>query len=199
MELRKRAVKRHVLTADGASWVDVFQLGPDDLATVGYETFRDLMPADADTVVVYGKEHPIPRRQAAYGRNYAFAGKVAMAKPMPPDVQTVLDWSEGLGYGSFNGVLVNWYRDGADRIGAHSDDERELVGGVAIVGISFGSERILRFRPKKGMTGESLDLPTGDGCVYVMGGTTQKTHKHEIPSTKRPVGPRVSLTLRSFV
>ena len=40
-----------------------------------------------------------------------------------------------------NELLVNWYRDGSDYIGPHSDDERELVKGAGIYCISYGATR----------------------------------------------------------
>jgi alkylated DNA repair dioxygenase AlkB len=43
------------------------------------------------------------------------------------------------------------------------------------------------------------DIPTTNGSLIVMGGHCQKEYKHEITKTKKFVGPRINVTIRSFI
>lgn len=38
-----------------------------------------------------------------------------------------------------------------------------------------------RLKTKKSIEGTNMDIELRDGDLVIMGGTTQKTHKHEIP------------------
>jgi alkylated DNA repair dioxygenase AlkB len=95
----------------------------------------------------------------------------------------------------FNSVLANLYRDGRDRMGWHSDDERELGARPVIASISLGATRrfVLKRRDDPSIKLE-LDLPPGS--LLVMAGNTQKHYRHALPATAKPIGPRINLTFR---
>ena len=96
----------------------------------------------------------------------------------------------------YNSVLLNYYRDGRDSMGMHSDDEPELGPAPAIASISFGATRtfILRHKSSK----ETLKLALTDGSLLLMAGATQANWMHGINKTARPVGARVNLTFRKI-
>jgi alkylated DNA repair dioxygenase AlkB len=48
---------------------------------------------------------------------------VLEAAPIPDYLQAVIDKIKDAGFGEFNAVLINWYRDGSDYISPHSDDD----------------------------------------------------------------------------
>ena len=50
---------------------------------------------------------------------------------------------------SFNSVLINFYRDGKDRVAWHSDDEKELGENPIIGSVSLGAEEFLNYAYKK--------------------------------------------------
>lgn len=199
---------RTFLTDDQNSWIDVFQL-PENLKPneKEFEDLWNLHPQEHSTVFVGGKWTPIPRYQQAYGKPYKFSGKTHNALPIPDIIQKYLDYANELGYdetyaSKFNMALVNWYRDGQDYIGAHSDDERDLVknknGETVVFSISLGQTRKFRFHPKT--DGKKHVVELKDGCVVVMGGQTQKTHKHSVPKASLSTAPerRINLTFRIF-
>ncbi len=130
---------------------------------------------------------------------YSYSGLVNPPAPWHPLVRAIRDRAEGLAGGPFNGVLLNLYRDGADSMGWHADDERELGPAPVIASVSLGAVRRMRFKPKKGRVGETLSLDLPGGSVLVMRGGTQADWLHEIPRTKRPTSPRVNLTFRRIV
>ncbi len=154
----------------------------------------------AETIVLFGRPVPVPRLVAYHGdpgRFYRYSGRDHAPVPWPPvlgAIRAQLCAATGTPYDS---VLCNYYRDGADSMGRHADDEPELgplPDDVRIASISLGARRTFRMRPKGG--GPRLDFELGEGDLFVMGGTTQQRFVHEIPRTRRAVGPRLNLTFR---
>jgi alkylated DNA repair dioxygenase AlkB len=103
----------------------------------------------------------------------------------------------GEGGVSFNSVLLNFYRDGNDSIGYHTDAEPELGVNPVIASVSLGAVR--QFVMKHIKTGEKLKLDLAHGSLLVMGGTCQHHWVHGVPKTKAAVGPRINLTFRQIV
>jgi len=193
----------HNLTPDGSSWLlyvpKWLPSTPEKMDNINAEK-----PTHQHVIKIFGKEMLSPRYTQSYGADYKYSGSVAKGKPWIP---LLLEIREKLVKDlahmqvmplNFNMCLVNWYDTGDHNIGRHSDDERQLVKNSPIAGLSWGSTRTFKLAPKKGVNGYKLDLPVNDGDLIVMGGTLQKTHTHEIPKTKSPVGPRVSFTFRIF-
>lgn len=185
------------------SWLDEWKL-PDNLPA-NFEQLWQMHPDEHATVIIFGKETPIPRWQKSYGRDYQFSGKTAKASPVPDVLVPYLEWAEGLGYGKFNQILVNWYRDGNHYIGSHSDDEKQLAPDSPIVTITLclpGTPRKFRIR-NKGDKKIVKDVLTTNGMCLVMGGKFQKEYKHEIVkmtgAAAEKAGPRISITFRQFL
>lgn len=93
-------------------------------------------------------------------------------------------------------VLLNWYRDGSDYIGAHSDDEVSIRTDRPIVSLSLGVTRPFAFYTKKKPSTRvtKMDLATGSLCV--MGPGCQTHYKHTIPTSKKITKERWNLTFR---
>lgn len=102
----------------------------------------------------------------------------------------------GFSGGLFNSVLANLYRDGHDSMGWHSDDEPELGPEPVIASLSLGATRRFQLRHKSRRDLQTVTLELGDGDLLVMAGTTQCHWQHQIPKTRKPVGPRINLTFR---
>ena len=128
------------------SWLDVFII-PKNF--INFDELMAIKPEQRGKVKIMGKDIDVPRYQKTYGKNYTFSGIKHIADPIPDILEKVRLWTNGLGYGFFNQVLVNWYDDGNSYIGKHSDDERELIKGSPVFSISLGAERNFRIRPKK--------------------------------------------------
>ena len=96
---------------------------------------------------------------------------------------------------NFTTVLLNLYRDGSDSNGWHSDDEKELGRNPNIASVSFGATRLFKFREKENHK-NTYNLPLESGSILLMQGATQHTWQHQIPKTKKQVGPRINLTFR---
>jgi alkylated DNA repair dioxygenase AlkB len=168
-----------------------FPVSTDDvLARLVAET-----PWRADTIVVYGKRHLQPRLTAWYGNgSYTYSGLTLHPLPPTPLLAQLQEVVERVTGHRYNSVLLNYYRDGADSMGMHSDDEAELGPQPVIASLSFGATRtfILRHRSSK----RTIKLDLTDGSLLLMAGALQKNWLHGINKTMRPLGPRINLTFR---
>jgi len=97
---------------------------------------------------------------------------------------------------SFNSVLLNYYRDGTDSMGLHSDDEKVLGKNPTVASISFGAERLFKFSHKTESHRERILLKPGS--LLLMTGSTQHFWKHELPKLKKIHKPRLNLTFRNI-
>jgi len=97
----------------------------------------------------------------------------------------------------FNSVLLNFYRDGRDSIGFHTDAEPELGDNPAVVTVSFDAVREFVLKHKKAK--ETLKYRLGHGSLMVMAGASQHHWLHALPKTDDAVGERISLTFRRIV
>jgi len=157
---------------------------------------RDLvqsLPLKQESLRFAGGDVPMPRLTSWHGEpgtSYTYSGK--RFEPLPwPDLLLPLR-KELVEIGEFNSVLVNYYRDGKDSVGFHSDDEPEL--GPVIASVSLGSAR--RFVLKRKSDDEKVEYLLGGGDCLLMKGALQRYWAHSVPKTSKPVGPRMNLTFR---
>ncbi len=144
---------------------------------------------------IFGRELPMPRRIAFYGpHDYGYSGLVHQARPLTPCLGRILERVEALSGARFNTVLVNLYRDGADGMGWHADDDYPHGGHPAIASVSYGATRRFKLRGRGHGGACTLELP--DRSLLLMAQGTQSRWQHCVPKTKRAVGPRVNLTFR---
>tara|TARA_B100000700_G_scaffold319895_2_gene416060 strand:+ start:7038 stop:7661 length:624 start_codon:yes stop_codon:yes gene_type:complete len=154
------------------------------------------------SLTLYGRQHPIPRRQIWMGdpdAAYCYSGEAFTPTPWHPAVEEIRHAVEraleanGQAL-SFNSVLLNRYADGEDRMGWHSDDEPELGKDPLIAAVSLGAERPLRFRwQDRRAAAFNVWLP--HDSLLVMGPGTQRQLQHALLPRKLP-GMRISLTFR---
>ena len=143
----------------------------------------------------FGRTVPMPRRIAFYGAHaYAYSGVVHPACPLTPRLEALRGTVQEATGVSFNVVLLNLYRDGADSMGWHSDDDYDPGRHPEVASVSFGAVRRFRLRRKDGGGTHAADLTPGG--VLLMEGGSQVTWAHAVPKTRRAVGPRVNLTFR---
>lgn len=170
------------------------------------DTIWALHPPQQDTIKLFGKEVLAPRFMQVYGIDYKFSNKVFVAKPVPEAFNGAVQHLQQLVKSSASGntmlnmCLVNWYEHGGHFMGAHSDDEQVMHEQSPVVTLSLGAARRFVFTPKKhAVDAERLELMLEDGDLLVMGGLTQRTHKHALPKMKKCIHRRISLTMRCFV
>lgn len=158
------------------------------------------LPLKQETLHIFGRRRLTPRLTSWHGdehASYGYSGRVFAPSPWTPELSELRDMLvRRTGY-QFNSVLANYYRDGSDSMGAHSDDEPELgpePDDVAIASLSLGARRRFRLTPRG--DGEAVTYRLGEGDLLLMGGTTQTHFTHAVPKTRRPTAPRLNLTFR---
>ncbi len=91
-------------------------------------------------------------------------------------------------------IGLAWYRDGRDSVAPHGDQVARDMATTVMAIVSCGSPRRFTLAPAGGGPGLSFDL--GHGDLLVMGGTIQRTWRHGVPKTTRPIGARLSIMFR---
>jgi alkylated DNA repair dioxygenase AlkB len=148
----------------------------------------------------YGKESLVPRLESWHGdkgMSYTYSGIKMDAKPWTQNLLMIKESIEPIAKTTFNSVLINYYRDGKDRVAWHSDDEKELGKNPVIASVSLGAERKFKLRHKKYKENQlQHEVFLQSGSLLLMSGSTQHHWLHEIPRTAKPIGPRINLTFR---
>ena len=151
-------------------------------------------------IKMYGKENPVPRLEAWYGnpgKSYAYTGIRMEPNPWTDELKEIKRSIEAEVEITFNSVLINYYRDGQDRVAWHSDDEKELGKNPVIGSVSFGAERTFKLRHKKYKENNlKQSIVLKNGSFLLMKGATQHHWMHEIPRTAKPIESRINLTFR---
>ncbi|KAF4323632.1 hypothetical protein BBO99_00002180 [Phytophthora kernoviae] len=156
----------------------------------------------------------VPRYQMLCGDmgSYRFSGMTYEAQPtFPQALEHAVQHMQRIvvnpatNHSRLSGGLVNWYANGDHYIGPHADDERDMIACSPIVALSLGATRRFVFTKKTSKSVHvdetavaRLELQVEDGDLLIMGGTTQRTHKHAVPKMARCCDPRISITLRCF-
>ncbi|ARN75836.1 alpha-ketoglutarate-dependent dioxygenase AlkB family protein [Oceanicoccus sagamiensis] len=153
-----------------------------------------------DTIQMYGKPVLIPRMNAWYGDKeaaYSYSGLKLTPIPWTESLLLLKQTVEQQLNRRFNSVLANYYRDGADSVAWHSDDEAELGLNPVIASLSFGATRRFSLRRKKQQQAP-IHIDLHGGSLLVMAGQTQQYWHHQIAKTTKPVAGRINLTFRSI-
>jgi alkylated DNA repair dioxygenase AlkB len=141
---------------------------------------------------------PFPRLTAYHadpGVSYRYSGVEHQASPWPDYLVPIRRQVEEAAAASFNSLLLNFYRDGNDSIGYHSDAEPELGPNPIVPSLSLGATR--RFVLRHVRTKERLTFDLGHGSLLIMAGTTQHHWRHALPKTTA-AGERINLTFRNI-
>lgn len=150
---------------------------------------------------IYGKPHLQPRLTAWYGdpeRTYVYSGLRNIPLPWTNLLLSLQRAVESVCHWSFNSVLLNYYRDGNDSMGFHSDNERELGPMPVIASLSLGEPRVFILKHIKKPELNPVKIPLESGTLLLMKGQTQKYWKHAIRKEGSPTGGRINLTFRQI-
>lgn len=173
-----------------AAWVDA----PDDV----FDRLSAEIAWEQKDITMFGRTVPTPRLTAWMGDvAYTYSGVLNEPTPWPPTLLALRDRLAGELGVAFNSCLANLYRDGADSMGYHSDDEPELGPRPVIASVSLGARRGFTLRHR--VTRERWTWSLGEGDLLVMEGESQTDYAHAVPKTARPIGPRMNLTFRLFL
>lgn len=175
-----------------------------DLGGDPSDLFRKLR-ADIDwqqhSVRIQGNVIPQPRLSSWYGEvfhTYSTLAHILTPQAFSAELQDVKANVEAIVGAQFNSMLANLYRNGADAIGWHSDNEPELGLDPVIASISLGAERRFDMRRRDDHS-RVARLVLEHGSLLVMAGGTQRNWQHAIARTTATIGERINLTFRMTV
>ncbi|MBU3740817.1 MAG: alpha-ketoglutarate-dependent dioxygenase AlkB [Candidatus Kapabacteria bacterium] len=190
----------NLLPCDGI--MTMHDMNVDDATTLSW--FKTLLQDTAwrdETITMFGRQVMQPRRTALYGDDgftYRYSGRTMRPLPWTPTLLKLKDVAEQHADTSFTTVLLNLYRNGADSMGWHRDNERELGVNPVIASISLGATRMFQCKHRSDPS-QRLALPLHHSSVLVMKGAMQEHWYHRVPKERGVAEPRINLTFRTIV
>ncbi|ESP93051.1 alpha-ketoglutarate-dependent dioxygenase AlkB family protein [Pseudoalteromonas luteoviolacea] len=163
-----------------------------------YDHLVDSIPWQQPQIQVYGKYHHIPRLQCFIADRevrYGYSGKSLDNVAWLPALSAMRQRLQRQYAKEFNALLLNWYRDGLDTMGWHSDDEKELGATPLIVSVSLGAPRLFKIRHKQ--TREVMSIMLETGSCLLMTGESQRDYEHSLPKQTKVTQGRINLTFRT--
>ena len=165
-----------------------------------FNTLLQSLAWKEEKIFLYGRWVKVPRLMCWYGdkeASYQYSGVDHQPLPWIEPLLCLKQKIELQYQCSFNSVMANLYRNGADSMGCHADDEKELGKNPFIASLSFGEERLLKFRHYQNKQIVNVMLAHGD--LLLMAGETQHHWRHELPKTKKNKTERINLTFRKII
>jgi alkylated DNA repair dioxygenase AlkB len=166
------------------------------------ELFRSLFEEvdwKQDEVVMFGKRLTLRRLSAWYGDEpfeYTYSKVSRQALPWTETLAEIKSQVEKISGETFNSCLLNFYHDGADSMGWHSDDEPELDPNASIASVSLGAERKFSFKHKRSK--ETVSTFLENGSLLLMKPPTQEHWLHTLRKSKKVSDGRINLTFRRY-
>lgn len=184
-EGRKRFVDLSLPGAEIKLWE---QFIPRSDADRYYRTLLAETPWSQYRRKMYDKVVPDPRLTAWYSKDGT--------NEWTPELLEIRSKVEQVVGVMFDGVLLNYYRDGNDSVSWHSDNLPADGKGTPIASVTFGETRMFKVRHKTRKDVQQLEVPLTHGSLLLMGETMQSGYEHHIAKTARKIGPRINLTFR---
>lgn len=152
------------------------------------------------------------RKTAYYGTaSYSYSGYRRVGQGWPEWLIPIKEKVENYLGCTFNFVLMNFYRDGEDYVGYHTDQSDYIVPGSVSASLSFGSNRDFCFQKqpygvRDGLgnisftnKGPVIKIVLTSGSLLVMNDKTQEKYKHSIPKRMKCKEGRINITFRNVV
>lgn len=150
-------------------------------------------------IKMFGKEILQPRLTAWYGEPgvmYTYSGLSMDAQEWNQDLLAIKFQIEKVALITFNGVLLNRYRNEKDSMGWHRDNEKELGKNPIIGSVSFGEPRVFELRHAENKK-LKVSIELEHGSLLIMRGETQHYWQHRLPKKSKECGERINLTFRA--
>ncbi len=152
-----------------------------------------------DVVKLFGKTYITDRKVAWYAEKpfiYRYSGQSKIALPFSPTLLDIKSRVEKLTGSAYDACLLNYYHNGSEGMGWHSDNEKSISPNSSIASVSLGATRKFQFKHKT--QGLKLDLILDSGSVLDMREETQEFWLHALPKSKKIAGARINLTFRKM-
>lgn len=166
-----------------------------------FQELNAAIPWRQDSILIAGKEQPIPRLQAWFGDpglTYTYSGLTLEPTPWSAILKQIKHDIENYSDCHFNSLLANLYRDGRDSVGWHADNENELGTNPTIASLSLGGAREFQLKHQQ-HPDKKVSITLNDGDLVILKGSIQHHWLHCIPKTDQPCEPRINLTFRKII
>ena len=156
------------------------------------------VPWQQHTVMMYDREVITPRLSAWYGDKRKRDEGRREALPWLPELYAIKERIAHFTGISFQGVLLNYYRDGNDSVAWHAD--KDTLPGVKtdIASVSIGQERNFDFRSKADHK-QQYAIKLEHGSLLLMKADLQKNWEHRIAKSSMPMKARINMTFRKVL
>ena len=165
-----------------------------------FNQIRDESQWEQPEITIFGNTVLEPRLSTWHnelGEGYKYSGVMRRAQPFSEILSDIRNRCAEVTNATFNSVLVNFYRNGQDGLGWHSDNEACNGPEPTIASVSLGATRRFDMRHRK--TGETIKIQLESGSLLVMAGKSQHCWVHQVAKTKRVNEPRINLTFRCVI
>lgn len=165
-----------------------------------YHTLLATHSWPANHYTVYGRRFELPRLQTWHadpGIVYSFSNNLLATHSWTPLLTALRQQIEDFLQQPFNAVLVNYYRNGNDYVGWHSDDEAELGAEPQIASLSLGAARLFSYRRLDGS--DTASVLARHGSLLVMGPGFQQQWQHAVLPEPELQRGRINLTFRQVL
>lgn len=190
---------QNILAKDGSAYYHPEVISAVDCAKLMNHLINSFQ-WEADQLLMFGKP-VITRRKVAWVADhdctYTYSGIKKQPQAWTSELLVIKLLLEKLTHSEFNSCLLNFYHDGADGMGWHSDNETELDALSPIASLSLGATRKFAFKHKQDKSTISLFLE--NGSALIMYAPTQQFWQHALPKTRTVHTPRINLTFRSII
>tara|TARA_R110002167_G_scaffold320377_1_gene526224 strand:- start:1899 stop:2480 length:582 start_codon:yes stop_codon:yes gene_type:complete len=188
-----------VLNTDGLVEYAPDFLNPEESGAF-FEALANEIDWQQDQLIIFGKHITTKRKVSWYGDQdyeYIYSKHKKTAKAWTSSLISIKNQLQTYTGEQFNSCLLNYYLDGSEGMGWHSDNEAMMKQHATIASISLGATRTFLFRHKHSKEQHAIELE--NGSLLLMKGQTQDYWKHQLPVRKRIKMPRINLTFRQFV
>lgn len=190
-------ISKFVNLADGGTLSFYEHFLNKELADELFKVIEKNTPWNQETTRFGNKFPRLTMWYADPGLTYSYSGVKHESAEWPFYLTELRKRVEKITNKHFNSLLLNYYRNGSDSIGFHSDNEKELGINPMVPSISLGAERLFVIKHVK--TKEVQHHKLTHGSLLVMGGTMQSFWHHGVPKTEAEIGGRINLTFRNIL
>lgn len=165
-----------------------------------YKSLLNSLPWEVDEIKMFGKLVKTARKVVWVGDPecaYTYSGVQKTPQAWTNDLLQMKHKLEKFTGHTYNSCLLNLYHSGAEGMGWHSDDEKELDGTSPIASVSLGAQRKFAFRHKQDKTTYPVFLE--HGSLLIMHPPTQEYWHHSLLKTATITSPRINLTFRKIL
>ena len=191
-------VSNNILNKDGI--VNYYgKILPSVVANQYFDLLMQNIHWEKDQVIIFGKNITTKRKVAWYGDSeylYTYSSTTKRALAWTKDLLELKQIVEKYAETKFNSCLLNFYHNGNEGMGWHSDDEKPLGKNNTIASFSFGAERKFSFKHKH--TKQTVSVVLEHGSLLIMKDATQTNWLHSLPKSKNMTQPRINLTFRTI-